>query len=165
MEPKEARRTWSEHFLYMVAVGKVRGCADSLVLDDIVHHAPPKLMHVMRAKYDPTRVDYLRHAEELGHFAQSIDLGSGAVGREVVAAHVEANRQYSRTCFPCGRTGHVVSECKARVVFDDETSNTSASGYILLALTEKASEARAKKKQDQDEEEQITQKSGSSEPR
>ena len=47
-------------------------------------------MNVMRAKYDPTRVDYLRHAEELTHFAQSIELGSGAIGREVIAAHVDS---------------------------------------------------------------------------
>ena len=30
-------------------------------------------MNVMRAKYDPTRIEYLDHAEEL---AQSIDLGA-----------------------------------------------------------------------------------------
>ena len=144
MARKEARRTWAEHFLYMVSVSDARGGADSLVLDNIVHHAPPDLMNVMRAKYDPTRSDYLRHAEELAHFAQSIKLGSGAVGREVVAAHVETKRQDTRTCFRCGRTGHVVSECKARVVFDDETRNTSGSGDMVLALTDKRSAARTK---------------------
>ena len=65
---KEARNTWAEHFLYMVAVSDVRGGADSLVLDNIVHHASPKLINVMRAKYYPTRNDDLRHAEELDHF-------------------------------------------------------------------------------------------------
>uniref|UniRef100_A0AAV1V901 Uncharacterized protein n=1 Tax=Peronospora matthiolae TaxID=2874970 RepID=A0AAV1V901_9STRA len=105
MTRKEARRTWAEHFLYMVAVSDARGGADSLVLDNIVHHASPDLMNVMRAKYDPTRSDYLRHAEELAHFAQSIELGSGAVGREVVAAHVETKRQDTRTCFRCGEDG------------------------------------------------------------
>uniref|UniRef100_A0AAV1UMW7 Uncharacterized protein n=1 Tax=Peronospora matthiolae TaxID=2874970 RepID=A0AAV1UMW7_9STRA len=144
MTRKEVRRTWAEHFLYMVAVSDARGGADSLVLDNIVHHTSPDLMNVMRAKYDPTRSDYLRHAEELAHFAQSIELGSGAVGREVVAAHVETKRQDTRTCFRCGRTGHVVSECKARVVFDDETTNTSVSGDMVLALMEKASAARTK---------------------
>ena len=64
MAKKEARRTWAEHFLYVVAVSDARGGADSLVLDNIVHHASPDLMNVMRAKYDPTRFDYLRHAEE-----------------------------------------------------------------------------------------------------
>ena len=107
---KEARRTWAEHFQYMVAVSDARGGADSLVLDNIVHHASPELMNVMRAKYKPTRVDVLRHAEELTHLAQAIELGSGTVGREVVAAHVEEKRQDTRTCFRCGRTGHVLSE-------------------------------------------------------
>lgn len=128
----------------MVAVSDARGGADSLVIDNIVHHASPDLMNVMRAKYDTTRSDYLRHAEELAHFAQSIELGSGAVGREVVAAHVETKRQDTRTCFRCGRTGQVVSECKARVLFDDETTNTSVSGDMVLALMEKGSADRSK---------------------
>lgn len=38
-------------------------------------------------------VDYLRHAEKLAHFAQSIELGSGAIGREVVAVHVDSTRK------------------------------------------------------------------------
>uniref|UniRef100_A0AAV1UYM7 Uncharacterized protein n=1 Tax=Peronospora matthiolae TaxID=2874970 RepID=A0AAV1UYM7_9STRA len=89
MAKKDARRTWAEHFLYMVAVSEARGGADSPVLDNIVQHATPELMNEMRSKYEPTRLDYLRHAEELAHFAQSIEHGSSAVGREVVAAHVE----------------------------------------------------------------------------
>uniref|UniRef100_A0AAV1U2V5 Retrovirus-related Pol polyprotein from transposon TNT 1-94-like beta-barrel domain-containing protein n=1 Tax=Peronospora matthiolae TaxID=2874970 RepID=A0AAV1U2V5_9STRA len=62
----------------MVAVSDARGGADSLVLDNIVHHASPELMNVMRAKYDPTRSNYLRHADELAQFAQLIEHGSGA---------------------------------------------------------------------------------------
>ena len=65
---KEARRTWDEHFLYTIAVSDERGGADSLVLDKIVQHTSPELINVM-PKYDPTRSDYLRHAEELAHFA------------------------------------------------------------------------------------------------
>ena len=62
MTKKEPRRTWAEHFLFMVAVRDPRGGADSLVLDNIVHHASPVLINVMRTKYDPTRSDYMRHA-------------------------------------------------------------------------------------------------------
>ena len=40
-------------------------------------------------------------------------------------------------------TGHVVSDCKARAVFEDETSNKS--GDIVLALTEKSAVARTKR--------------------
>ena len=97
IQKKDFKRTWAEHYLYMVAVSEARGGADSLVLDNIVHHASPELMNGMRAKYDSTRLEYLRHAEELAHFAQSIELGSGAIGREVVAAHVEPKRKDTRT--------------------------------------------------------------------
>ena len=95
---KQPKRTWSEHFLYMAAVSDARGGADSLALDNIVHDASPELMNVMRAKYDPTRSDYLRHAEELVEFAQSIEHGSGTVGREVIASHFDA-RPKTRTWF------------------------------------------------------------------
>ena len=54
----------------MVAVSDARGGTDSIVLDKIVHHASPELMNVMRAKYDPTRSDYLSHADEMAHVVQ-----------------------------------------------------------------------------------------------
>ena len=98
----------------MVAVSDARGGVDSLVSDNIVHHASPDLMSVMRAKYDSTRLNYLRHAEELAHFAQSIELGRGTVGRMVVAAHVEIKRLGTRTCLCCGRKEHVKSDCKGK---------------------------------------------------
>lgn len=41
MQKKDSKRTWAEHYLYMVAVSDARGGADSLVLDNIVHHASP----------------------------------------------------------------------------------------------------------------------------
>ena len=99
MAKKDARSTWAEHFLYMVDASEARGGADSLVPDNIVHQASPELMNVLRSKYEPTRVDYLRHAEELAHFAQSIEHGSSAVGREVVAAHVEGKPKGAITCY------------------------------------------------------------------
>ena len=55
MTKKEARFTWADHFLYMIAVSDARGGTDSLVLDNIVHHALPELMNVMQAKYNLTR--------------------------------------------------------------------------------------------------------------
>lgn len=87
MQKKDAKRTCAEHFLYMVAVSNARGGTDSLVLDNIVHHASPELMNAMRTKYDPTRVDYLHHAEELARFAQSIELGRRCTCRHEEKGH------------------------------------------------------------------------------
>uniref|UniRef100_A0AAV1T0X6 CCHC-type domain-containing protein n=1 Tax=Peronospora matthiolae TaxID=2874970 RepID=A0AAV1T0X6_9STRA len=136
MAKKDARRTWDEHFLYMVSVSEARGGADSLVLNNIVHHASPELMNVMRSKYEHTRLDYLRHAEELEHFAQSIEQGSSAVGREIVAAHVEDKPKGEITCNRCGRPGHIAIDCRARVVHDDVTP-AGGGASMILALTEK----------------------------
>ena len=119
MTKKEAKRTDSENFFYMFAVSDARGGADSLVLDNIVHHASPDLMNVMRAKYDHIRSGYLRHVEELVRFAQFIEYGSGAVGRGIVAAHV-TTRPEARTWFGYGKVGHVKRNCRANDAAVDE---------------------------------------------
>ncbi|CCI49096.1 unnamed protein product [Albugo candida] len=74
-----------------------RGCRPTGT-GHIVHHASPELMNVMRAKYDPTRTDYLRHVKELTPIATSIELGDGSVGREVVATHVKTSSQRKESC-------------------------------------------------------------------
>uniref|UniRef100_A0AAV1VI13 Integrase catalytic domain-containing protein n=1 Tax=Peronospora matthiolae TaxID=2874970 RepID=A0AAV1VI13_9STRA len=91
----------------------------------------------MRSKYETTRLDYLRHAEELAHFAQSIEHGSSAVGREVVAAHVEGKPKGAITCYRWGRPGHIAANCRARVVHEDETPAEGGGASMILALTEK----------------------------
>lgn len=50
MQKKYSKRAWAEYFLYMVAVSDARVCADSLGLDNIVHHASYELINVMRDK-------------------------------------------------------------------------------------------------------------------
>uniref|UniRef100_A0AAV1THN1 Transposase n=1 Tax=Peronospora matthiolae TaxID=2874970 RepID=A0AAV1THN1_9STRA len=96
MAKNESRRTWAKPFLYMVTDIVAQSGPASLILDNIVHHASPE-MNVMRAMFDQTRVYFLRQAEDLAHFAQSIELKSGKFGRAVVAKHDKKNerkRQY-----------------------------------------------------------------------
>ncbi|CAI5727522.1 unnamed protein product [Hyaloperonospora brassicae] len=47
---KDPKRSWPEHFLYLVAVGDARGGADELVLDNIVNFASAKLALVLKEK-------------------------------------------------------------------------------------------------------------------
>ncbi|GAB9471347.1 unnamed protein product, partial [Globisporangium polare] len=85
---KDPKRSWPEHFLYLVAVSDATGGAEALVLENIVQYASLELRHVMMAKYDHNRIDFLCHAEELAHFAQAVEIdsrGGKAFGKEVVA--------------------------------------------------------------------------------
>ena len=61
---KDPRKSWPEHYLYSVGVSDCE-CAESLVLENVVQYTSSELRTVMMAKYDHTRTDYLRQAEEL----------------------------------------------------------------------------------------------------
>uniref|UniRef100_A0AAV1UE63 CCHC-type domain-containing protein n=1 Tax=Peronospora matthiolae TaxID=2874970 RepID=A0AAV1UE63_9STRA len=143
-QKKEAKRSWAEHFLYLVAVSDPRGEADSLVLDNIVHHALPDLMNVMRAKYDPAWTDYLRHAEESTHFATSIELGFRPVMCEIVATHVEASskRKGSRKCFGCGKTGHIQANCRGKREMTVGKNTKASNADMVVAFSENKSRRR-----------------------
>lgn len=80
-------------------MGDAHRGAESLFLENIVQHASPEMINVMRDKFDPTRIHYLRHAEELVHFAQSIELVRLAVGLEFVAAHINKKMKGTGTWF------------------------------------------------------------------
>ena len=86
----------------------------------------------------PTRVEYLRHAEDLAHFAQSIELGSDAVGREVVAAHFDEKRKEARTCYNCGKVGYVQADLYSKGRNGGgKPNNASGDGSMALVFTEK----------------------------
>ena len=63
---KESKRSFPEHYLYLVAVSDAAGGAEQQVLDNIVRST------ILMSKYQTHRIDYLVHAEELAHFAQAI---------------------------------------------------------------------------------------------
>ena len=111
---KDPKRTWPEQFLYLVEVGDARGGADTLVSDNIVKQASAELGLVFKAKYDPIHIDHLRHAEELAHFAHSIETTATSIGQEAVAAHVDApsQRKETRKCHGCGKIGHTQADSR-----------------------------------------------------
>uniref|UniRef100_A0AAV1UQE0 CCHC-type domain-containing protein n=1 Tax=Peronospora matthiolae TaxID=2874970 RepID=A0AAV1UQE0_9STRA len=115
---KDSKRTWPEHYLYLVAVSDACGGADSNVLDNIVRYASAELSTVLMVKYDTSRADHLAHAEELAHFAQSIELdarSSRSFGRDVVS-HVANDEppKETRTCHGCGKVGHLKRDCRRK---------------------------------------------------
>ncbi|CAI5704015.1 unnamed protein product [Peronospora effusa] len=67
------------------------------------------------AKYDENRVDYLAQAEELAHFAQSVELdtrNAASFGKDVVTHVAEGKaRVDTRTCYGCGKVGHIQFAC------------------------------------------------------
>ena len=71
---KNSRRSWAEHYLYLVAVSEACGGADNLVLDNIVHYADTAMRVSMLSRLNLARTDCLRQAEELAHFAQSTEI-------------------------------------------------------------------------------------------
>ena len=60
---KDVKRSWSEHYLYLVAFSDAVGDAEQQVLDNIVRYASPDLSTILMAKYETHRVNYLEHDE------------------------------------------------------------------------------------------------------
>lgn len=88
---KDLKRSWPDHYLYLFAVSDATGGAEALVLDNVVQYAGTDLRQVlMCTEYANNRTDYLRHAQELAHFAQAIeiDLGGARVTGKKVVLHI-----------------------------------------------------------------------------
>jgi hypothetical protein len=114
--PKDSKRSWSEHYMYVVAISEATGNSDYMVLTNIVQYASAELRTVLMAKVDQSRTDFLTHAEELAHFAQSWEFESTkqkSLGREAVNAVMEHGnqRKETRSCHECGRVGHLRAAC------------------------------------------------------
>lgn len=102
MQRKDTKRSWKEHYLYLIAVSEAIGGAPDLVLENIVTHAAPHLGQALMGKYQPRRTDYLQHAEELVNFAEMIENNK---------EHDAVNFTEPRRCAKCNRTNHTTSEC------------------------------------------------------
>lgn len=104
---KNPKRSWPEHLLYLVAVSDATSGAKALVLENIFQYASTDRRHVFMAKYDNSRMDYLRHAEELVHFRKAIETdvrGAKATEKDVVLNVGAAQpRNNTRTCYNCNK--------------------------------------------------------------
>ena len=104
---KDPKRTWPEHYLYLVALAEIVGNADVMVLENVVQYACSDLRPVLMARYDQRRYDYLQHAEELCQFAAMVDQVSlKASGKDVVNLISDG-----RKCYNCHREGHIARLC------------------------------------------------------
>lgn len=141
---KSPQRNWTEHYLYLTAVSDACGGAESLVLDNIVHYADPSMRMTMLSRLDIHRIDYLRRAEELAHFARSteIEVRDRNFGRDVVntvesRTKVEGQpkkgvaERASKKCFKCGHKGHVKASCPRVKKHDHEMDFTLTVGDKL----------------------------------
>lgn len=110
--PKNSKRSWTEQYLYLVAVSEACGGADNLLLENIVRYAEPAMRISMLLRLSLTPTEKLRQDEELAHFAQSTEVGTQGkqLGRELVNM-VKNGRPNERTCYKCRKTGHIKATC------------------------------------------------------
>uniref|UniRef100_A0AAV1VBX8 Integrase catalytic domain-containing protein n=1 Tax=Peronospora matthiolae TaxID=2874970 RepID=A0AAV1VBX8_9STRA len=125
---KDSKRTWPEHYLYLVAVSDACGGADSNVLDNIVRYASAELSTVLMAKYDTSRVDHLAHAEELAHFAQSIELDARSSRSFVGHLKRDCRRKEKK---PTGRPSGSRNDGANLTLSIDEDPSSDNSVWIL----------------------------------
>ena len=59
---EDSRRSWTEHFLYLVTLARKNGLNEQFIVENIVKYAAPKLQLALLARYNPHRQDYLQHA-------------------------------------------------------------------------------------------------------
>ena len=122
---KDPKKSWGQHHLYLLAASEACGGRPDLVLENVAYHAAtdPDLRILIRSRYQPDHPDPLRHAEELIHYAQSIDMGSSlrlsasttANGTRNVASNVHAIASPDeRRCWYCHEPGHRKKDCPSR---------------------------------------------------
>ncbi|KAG2858894.1 hypothetical protein PC129_g7246 [Phytophthora cactorum] len=108
--PKDAKRTWPEHYMYLVAISEAcGGGADYLVLNNVVQYASADL----RTSWE---LEPARHRE---------------LGQEVVAAVGEGQKKETRRCHVCNKVGHLRADCPERGHGRGEPDLTLAVGEAI----------------------------------
>ncbi|DAZ99928.1 TPA: hypothetical protein N0F65_008735 [Lagenidium giganteum] len=119
---KDARGSWPEHLLYLVAMGSAANLSDDMIVESAVLHVSPELKNVLMAKYDARRLDHLEQAEELAQFAQLMEsTGRNPSERPVPVTNsvvVDAGTAGKR-CFSCNEVGHLKHSGSSRHLVGD----------------------------------------------
>ncbi|TDH70260.1 hypothetical protein CCR75_001632 [Bremia lactucae] len=94
-------------------LARVSDSSERLIVDYIVKYAAPHLKHMLMIRFNPNRLDYIAHSQELIAWAQEVEdeqRNAKKMGRDVVAV-IGENRQ----CFNCGAVGQTQYDCLADV--------------------------------------------------
>ena len=112
LAPKDPKRSWAEHYMYLVAVSEAAGGKDDMVVENIVKYASPSLRSVLMSRYNPRRFDFLAHAEELIQFAHMMDGPKKVSGKDIVN-YVGGGGGATKAirCYNCNEEGHISREC------------------------------------------------------
>nr|CCA26408.1 conserved hypothetical protein [Albugo laibachii Nc14] len=143
-KPKDQKKSWTEHFLYLVAVAEVSGGdAEYMVLQNIVQYASEDMRVVLMAKVDAHRTNYLQQAKELAQTTQAWESGTRKVLPKGEISHLRAmcqNRSNKvakdQSNFTLAISDHDAEDAHAVCIQPNEVElNISKVGNVTLRLS------------------------------
>uniref|UniRef100_M4BE92 RxLR effector candidate protein n=1 Tax=Hyaloperonospora arabidopsidis (strain Emoy2) TaxID=559515 RepID=M4BE92_HYAAE len=114
----DTSRSWNQHHFYLIALCQERESHERLVVENIVKYAAPHLKIAMMVRYQPSRMHYLTHEQELIAWAQEIEDDGKVIKmmKGIVSAvvHRKIQGHYQgddRKCFNYSKRGHLSRRC------------------------------------------------------